>query len=268
MIPRVAVLGCGPSGLVAAHAAKMAGATVEIFSTKIKSALYGAQYLHAPIPLISNYEASVPIQYKLMGSAEDYRRKVYGDRVVQVSPNQLGEDHLAWDIRDAYDRLWALYEHQIFNSKIDYYTVRDVILIGNWDRIYSSIPAPAICGRPGTHKFEHAVVWANGDAPDLGHFVPEAFTDLGADIIICDGTNRNSWYRYSNVFGHRTIEWPENHGNQASFYAASVRKPISNDCRCWMAEPRIKRVGRYGAWRKGILVHEVFDWVSRDLAEL
>jgi len=53
---RIAVLGCGPAGLMSAHAAMVATeseADLAIFSTKRKSPLYGAQYLHQPIPFVS-----------------------------------------------------------------------------------------------------------------------------------------------------------------------------------------------------------------------
>lgn len=48
----IAILGCGPSGLVAAHAAMQININkrVSVFSRNLRSPIYGAQYLHQPIP--------------------------------------------------------------------------------------------------------------------------------------------------------------------------------------------------------------------------
>src|SRR5678809_864059 len=50
---RVLILGCGPSGLIAAHAAYNRGADFIVVSKARKSFMNGAQYLHAPIPGVS-----------------------------------------------------------------------------------------------------------------------------------------------------------------------------------------------------------------------
>ena len=50
----VAVLGCGPAGLIAAWAAEQAGADVQIYSKKVQSIIPGSQYLHGPIPGVSS----------------------------------------------------------------------------------------------------------------------------------------------------------------------------------------------------------------------
>src|ERR1035441_1317633 len=75
----IAVFGCGPSGLAVAAAAIKAGFGVEFFSQrKQPSHLYGCQYLHAPIP---GYESAskTHVSYRLTGTPEQYRAKVYGD---------------------------------------------------------------------------------------------------------------------------------------------------------------------------------------------
>src|SRR4051794_14558085 len=116
---RIAVLGCGPAGLMAAHAAKVCGADVDIFSRKRKSELFGCQYLHAPIPGMTDV-APVTVRYMLNGDIEGYRRKVYGDTWDgEVSPEDLLGNHDAWDIRRTYDNLWAKYGGYIFGTELD-----------------------------------------------------------------------------------------------------------------------------------------------------
>src|SRR5256885_16820550 len=89
-----------------------------IYSRKVKSPLYGAQYLHQPIP---NLDCGFPhmIRYKLYGTPEQYRRKVYGDDWDgTVSPEDYQEAHAAWDIRRAYDQMWDKYSDEIVPLQI------------------------------------------------------------------------------------------------------------------------------------------------------
>lgn len=266
MAPKVAILGCGPSGMVAAHAAIMAGCQVVIYSWKQKSNMYGAQYLHSPIPFVSS-PSPVRVNYQLRGTAEEYRAKVYGKKDVEVSPVSLREFHYAWDIRDTYDKLWYLY-HDLIEpvNEIGYHWVQDLAMRENWHRIYSTIPAPAICAAPSWHHFNSTVIWANGDAPDRGHLAPRGWYTREPNSIICDGTNDNYWYRVSNVYDNVTMEWPSTYKPDGSVYVTQVRKPISHSCDCFAPlGDRFARLGRYGAWTKSILVHEVFTEVNNDL---
>jgi len=201
--PKVAILGCGPAGLVAAHAATLTGADVQIFSRKQKSQLYGAQYLHAPIPFVTPVLDCKIVNYTLNGTPEEYRRKVYGDADVEVSPVKLLGPQKAWDIRDTYEHLWALY-HDLVTPMADikYHEVQEIMAREDWARVYSSIPAPAICAAPSWHHFESARIWAVG-AVETGAFEPREMEDASA--IVCDGTSERRWYRSSNVFGFTCI---------------------------------------------------------------
>lgn len=247
---RVAVLGCGPAGLVAAHAAFETGADVSIFSNKVKSKLYGAQYLHAPIPGVEAGD-SVKIDYQLVGSIEQYRRKVYGDGYIgSVSPGSLPPGHAAWDIRYTYAQLWNMYHGAVEPTFIDQFWLGSHIR--EYDIIFSTIPGIYICEKP--HAFHSRSIWAFGEAPDIGRTIDREVYTLKEGMVICNGEYQPFWYRASLIFGHATIEWPGNmskplHG------AARVTKPLSTDCNCW---PDVVRLGRYGKWKKGELVHEVY----------
>src|SRR5690242_5258292 len=106
---KVLILGCGPAGLIAAHAAYNRGVDFVVVSKARKSFMNGAQYLHAPIPGVS-IKDPFEINYELSGDVAGYRDKVYGpDSKVEVSPQSLLGRHMAWDIREAYDSLWGLY---------------------------------------------------------------------------------------------------------------------------------------------------------------
>lgn len=249
----VAVLGAGPAALIAAHAAASDGRvdSVTIYSRGVKSTMYGAQYLHAPIQG-ATYDDPINVRYRLFGSFDAYREKVYGNKAVtSVSPEDFPNDHKAWDIRATYDWLWLAYAPHIVVTEI---TPKEVFVISQkHDRVISAIPLPALCTVRDAHTFSSADIWAAGDAPDLGIRVPYS---CPANLVVCDGSTMNPWYRKSNLYGHTTVEWPGRLITPPLSTASKVSKPISNDCDCWAGE--VLRVGRYGTWRKGALSHEAF----------
>lgn len=260
MNKKVAILGAGPAGLAAAHAAYLAGAWVHIFSRGEKSRLYGCQYLHAPLPEISVEKRTV--SYELWGTADEYREKVYGDAWDgKVSPSDLEGAHTAWDLRAAYDQLWDLYVGErgraAFTAKeINPRTMFSSDIMGTFFTHYiSTIPAPALCAAKPGHTFYGQEIWAVGDAADQGQIAP---VTVPADTIICAGGENPSWYRCSNVFGAATVEWP-GQTKPPIPYAARVTKPLYTDCDCF---PDVIRMGRYGAWKKDQLTHHVFEQVT------
>jgi hypothetical protein len=245
---------------VAAFAAERTGAQAHIFSKPRKSEMFGAQYLHEPIPGIP---PGVPqeISYQLRGSQDDYRLKVYGPGYSgPVSPGTLEEAHAAWDIRHTYDQLWNIYGPSVVPADISPAWITSKILIG-FDTVISTVPLPVICENDH-HRFVSQEIAALGDAPERGQFVPE---DLPEGTVICNGLRHPSWYRASKIFGHATLEWSDANGAMAPANASRVRKPLSTTCDCW---PTIARTGRYGQWKKGALVHEAYRATIDHIASL
>ena len=262
---KVLILGCGPAGLMAAAAAEASGLEPIIASKKRKSEMYGAQYLHRPIPGFSP-DMGFEVKYRLDGSTEDYRRKVYGDERVSVSPEDLDEDHEGWDIRITYDNLWRKYVDSIEDTPFSsagevhefVWSVLGAAGTGT-THVVSTIPAPVLCTNPG-HVFPSQKVWAIGDAPERGSFCPIQVAQMNE--VICSGSKDVSWYRTANILGYRTAEWPEKKRPPLEG-VAEVHKPIGTNCDCL---PIAHRMGRYGAWTKGILSHESYYGTLAGLA--
>lgn len=254
---RVAVLGCGPSGLFAAHGALMAGADdVRIISRKRKSDLHGCQYLHAPIPGLTIGDPR-EVVYRLLGDAESYRSKVYGDAWLgSVSPEDMEEDHKAWDLRATYDAAWKMYHDYVIDELLTPRFIDDHI-VGEFDVVISSMPATALCHE--NHTFRSMEINASGQTAqrDLPYF-------SGDDVVTCNGQAEPSWYRLSRVFDYSTVEWPADITPPISF--ARVQKPLDNNCDCFRND--IIRVGRYGAWHKGILTHHAYESARDVVTEL
>lgn len=218
------------------------------------SSLFGCQYLHDPIP---GYEdvAKTRVQYSLIGTPEQYRKKVYGgDWQGKVSPEDFVGEHDAWDIRETYRCMWADMVKDA-KSPIGILEVRNGDLSAvrklGADRIISTIPAKALC-RVG-HIFIGHNIYAQGTME------PDGLPD---DFIMCNGTDDMAWYRVSNVFGYRTSEWPVDGYHLPG--AVLVNKPLATDCDC---NEDVIRVGRYGEWSKVVLVHQVYDKVVKALSE-
>lgn len=262
---KVLILGCGPAGLMAAAAAEASGLEPIIASKKRKSEMYGAQYLHRPIPGFSP-DMGFDVKYRLEGTAEEYSRKVYGDERISVSPEDLDEDHEGWDIRVTYDNLWRKYVDAIedtpFSSASE---VHEFVwsVVSNYRsgtmHVVSTIPARTLCVNPA-HVFPFQTVWAIGDAPERGSFCPIQVAQMNE--VICSGSSDVSWYRTANILGYRTAEWPVKKRPPIEGIS-EVIKPIGTTCDCL---PIAHRMGRYGAWTKGVLSHESYYGTLAGLA--
>lgn len=270
----VVILGAGPSGLLVAHAAVRAGLVPHIWSKSNgsqhrKSRIYGCQYLHAEIPDL--HVAGTEVDYKVWGFPEIYRDKVYGSEMAgEVSPSYLEGKHQAWDLRAAYDKLWAAYVGRMVGGAILVHSEfgADGPVVELATKVYpkapiiSTIPVQNLCDNPG-HQFHGQSIWAMGDAPEMGRNIP---AELPEDTVICNGlptADGPLWYRGSRVFGYGTLEWS---GDLRPKDAVKVIKPLSTDCDC--LSDRVTRMGRYGEWKKGVLTSDVFDQATKLFAEM
>lgn len=261
------ILGCGPAGLLAAHACLMMGDDFVIISKKRKSHMYGAQYLHEPIPGIPGIrETARVIRYDMAeGDVDGYRGKVYGPLAVKTSPEDLAPKHTAYDIRKAYDWLWDKYRSSVIDGK---FTHRGEQALSELKLLQEKlhIDGITISTIPRTiffsdDQFITAKVYALGDAPDRGQLVPgmDGFPDFTVSL---NGDPDYAWYRKAKVFGHSTMEWS---GKRKPPYEGIVEvlKPISTTS---VFPSNVFGLGRYGSWTKGVLSHEAFFDTSQLIA--
>jgi hypothetical protein len=238
---------------MAAHAAVIEGHEVDIISKRRKSEMFGAQYLHKPIPSLPEVSSGIVLYRLEDGTHEEYRLKVYGHEFGgQVSTQQFGEPHDAWDIRATYNSLWDLYFERIKSAEWDRsnsHVLTEQIVV-NYDMVISSLPRPVLCFNP-QHQFASKKIWAVGDAPERGVFVPFRVENMN---VICSASPEVGWYRASNIFGYGTVEWALRKKPPVAGVSVVV-KPLATDCDCW---PMIRHVGRYGKWKKGVLSHTAY----------
>lgn len=259
---KIAIWGTGPAGLLAAHAASLNGHEFRCFGLGVKSELFGAQYLHKEIPGIPDIPRLM-LTHEFRGDIDGYRRKVYDELYVDtVSPQTYTGTQLAYDIRYAYNWLFKQYwsslvEHPIRPGSLMGMDRSDPWSMVRWnheyDMVISTIPRKRICVNP-EHKFVDSRIWALGEAPEKGITSP---IQPGQDnILICSGSEADSWYRLSRIFERTTVEWPGNRSKPPIRGIAEVFKPVSTTCECW---PEVLKLGRFGQWKKAVLTHDVFD---------
>lgn len=254
----IAILGCGPAGLLAAHACAMTKKPFVIISRERKSRLGGAQFLHQSIPEVAEDEP-YNITIVAEGDAATYQQKVYGTST-QVSfvsfPKERITHQKAWNLILTYDRLWELYSGHIEEEEVNGAWLLEKK--GKFKRILSTVPAPAIClSNVGMineiHMFHSQRIWV----------LPENVNPSLADgAIHYDGTIDRSWYRQSKLFGVGGTEYPYHvrppvHGNLVGAF-----KPLFTNCGCF---PEVVRLGRHGQWKKGVLTHDAFNGAAEAL---
>jgi hypothetical protein len=239
----VAILGCGPSALIAANHCDYQGVPFVIFSRKQKSRLGGAQYSHVAILPFHDSEPEALLTYEVLGSEDGYRKKVYGDApvpFVSVEGREHGERVAAWSLRELYDKLWEKFESRIVDIDIDP-RLAGSLQHSFLDLVVSSVPLPAICAQPEAHWFKSQTVLIFNEALDEG---------LPDNTIRYDGTPEHSYYRMSRIFGVGSTEWSGLSATPPLPTLKTVRKPILTNCDC---HPNIFRIGRFGTWTKGEL---------------
>ncbi len=258
----IAILGCGPAGLMAAHACAVAQMDFVIYSRPIKSKLYGAMYLHRPIPGVTKTnDPDFNIMIIKQGCREGYAENVYGNPEHPVSWDQFDAGVIpAWSLQDAYDRLWNAYSSKIIEQEITYHWLRKLT---NGQIVFCTIPKQQVCVNP-SHTFTGRGIWVvkRGDH-NLG----------GTNLIYYNGNTPDGkygavgddWYRYSQINGVRSWEYSFDPGENLYGENLTGIKPISNNCDC---NPFVHFLGRYGKWRKGILTHHAFYGAVDTLALL
>lgn len=241
---RIAILGCGPAGLLAAWAALLENHEVAVFSKKQKSQISGAQYLHSAIPDITSPEPERMIRYFKIGTGPGYSQKVYGTTsTVSSWERWKAREYPAWSLRGAYDRLWEPMEPRIRDiGFIDYDYVR--ALMEEFEVVINTIPLKHICKIPESCRFYDQPTWiTDWETP----FLPE-------NTILYNGLDFPRWHRASYLDGYFAVEY-----GYPVEKAHMILKPQGTTCQCWpTGSQRFFSVGRYGTWTRDVLTHDAF----------
>lgn len=256
---KVAILGCGPAGLLAAQAVANAGHQPEIFSKPEKSKISGAQYLAAKIHNIEVEKFEVT--FVKAGTGAGYTEKLYRGRDVPVVSSwhsyEEGRPYDAWPMQDVYDQLWGWYGAMVHPVSLNQAGLQE--LLRGYELVISTIPKHVIArsllwDEFGSDKqfpdgwFESREIWVKTDG------LPGIMAGMPDNTIFYNGFADGDMYRASHIRGNMSAEYvSEQEG------AIRIVKPIryggpalSDD------HPNLFFVGRYGAWSKMQLAHHAY----------
>lgn len=253
----VAVLGSGPAALLAALAVRqVAGIVPDIYSQGVKSEMFGAMYLHMPIPLLNDPDKpDHKIAVFKNGTREGYAQKVYGDPNAPVSWDHYKNGYVyGWSLTKTYNILWDYFPH---HTQVDLGAHDIPNLCSSYEHILSTVPAPVLCGVG--HKFFSKKIWILHGATITGD---EALA-RDHDIMEYNGEDSTAWYRYSQINGYSAYEYTtepdeEEAGRRPSYTVSKGVKPLRHTCICHLQHENFHRLGRFGKWEKGVLTHHAY----------
>ena len=242
----VAIVGCGPAGLLAAHAVTRAGHTPVVYSDKAQpSPVHGGVFIHQPVPGFSNLPAG-QVRLRKMGTGAWYARKVYGAQDAPTSWDRLREGNMpAWALAPLYEALWSSYGPAVVTQAMDGAAAGD--LLASYRLALWAAPLPALC--VAEHAFPSRQVWWVDKAPSW----------VLDNEMVYNGQAKPPWFRSSRVFGVELTEF----GTEV-LRSRPGRKVLPTNCTC---HPRIKRIGRWGTWTPGVLLHHAYWGAVEAMAE-
>lgn len=228
----VVVIGCGPAGLAAAHAAVGLGCDVRIIGPRQKTPQRGPIMLHRPIPGINTEQPDGYVrQIVIGGSILDYRLKLYGDVNISISGDILDPGFHTWEVPRAYAKMWCKYEHLIEDKMLEPPEIEQ--LTKESSLVVSTAPVPSLCKQIHEHTF-HSV--------SIALVFDTSYPDQPDNTVIYNAYSNLTWVRSSSIFGARVTEYkPED----ISGPDLIIRKPLFTTCNC---HPKVLRTGRFGKW--------------------
>lgn len=245
---KVAIIGCGPAGLFAAHACAQSGLEFDILAPKKMSPLGGAQYLHQEIPALSESKPS-SVSFRKIGTRDGYALKVYGNMAMEVSWDKFDEGTVpCWSLQNAYIRGWIRYSDNILGTTVAPEDIKK--LKKKYDLLINTAPKRMLCLHPDEdgHDFTWQQVFITQPEMRQGGAV--------ANQIVYNGQREVDWYRWSMIQGASCYEYSHKPAFKKKEFH-EVRKPLRNFCDCHASDAYLE-VGRYGRWAKGALTHEAY----------
>lgn len=249
---KVAIIGTGPAGMLAAW-----GVQQEVIAkitlikppgVPLKSEIYGAQYVHG---IIQDLPADIEpfwVRYRFFGTEQGYRQHIYGETMPTNSTSwrKFHPKELAWSIRQVYDHIA---EELVSTCTIEEAVVREdycEVLVDNYDYVFNTAPLNRVANS-GVFETEKVLI-----APINPYIVP-------SNEIWYFGDGRLA-YRASNIQGVPSTEYPLHVGDDLTKKIQRQVKEIKKPLRCKdVAMEGVYRLGRYGKWQKGVLVHHVYE---------
>lgn len=236
---KVAILGGGYVGRIAAWACLNAGATPFIFDREQEAkAPTGFVYLHDRMDLPLRAE-SLEVSY--LGTAEEYAMKLYGDPKHSNSfRNRLGSEEIIYSPKQALDLINGYTHSQVRLGELKPSNETVEQLLEGYDKVIWTLPRTLL--EPDLKYVVASVVTYPEEVRLPNHCVYSSDADI-------------PWSRAGSMFGYAFYEFP-----RAVPGHRQVIKVIPEKLPETSHQGRTLYTGRYGSWTK-MLGHEVYDHV-------
>lgn len=258
---RVTVIGAGPAGLAAAHAAAGMDAQVRIIAPRKMTPQRGPIMLHRPIPGINTTHPNGYVrQLVIGGSILDYRLKLYGDVNIKINGDILEPGFHTWSVRDAYMLLWSRYGQFIEDGVLAPDDIPEVQQ--ECDLLVNTAPIINLCLNPITQEgyptsLPGEVSRHEFTSVPVALVFKASYPDQPPNTVIYNAREDIPWVRSSRIFQDSVTEYkPEDIAKPDLI----IHKPLSTTCNC---HPRMLRMGRFGRWHNETWIDHAY-YETRD----
>ena len=265
---KIAILGTGMQGLIAAHAVSEFskvnwedGHDIVMYGPNRTPIVAGARFYEREIPGLEIPVRSRMVTTESSGKADDYVTKV-GHPITKYF--KARPSFLAFDYHHTHRILHDMYSDEIIQLSIDK-ELFETSLWDDCDYVINTMPRAMFYGKEDHPLFAATRHWRIDEEGDkMPYSIPDGNVDK--QLMIFDGTEDTSWFRITQLFGLISVEWgfhkkPPIAGTYMEVLPLAVPEEmgLANVVPGWKGTRALAHVGAFARWEPSTDVAEVFS---------